>query len=200
MSGKKPCWATCHHSARNAETDNWLNGRCPYNVRLDDGQSALAGSLIKCKACGKCTCRDCLNAIQHEGNRLVGELRAQGLVMEPFAAFERVLAGSHRTAPVPASGAIVAADEDGCVWCRDTRKPDVVGALEPVAFLKELGIDEHATYAAAKPALTEEKMRCARLACAQCTNCHCHLHYHNCHNCHYHHHHHHHHHHHFYYY
>ena len=161
MSGKRSCWATCHHSARNAQTDNWLNGRCPHNVRLDDGQSALPGSLIKCKACRKCTCRDCLNEIEHEGNRLVGELKAQGLVMEPFAAFERVLAGSHRTAPVPASGAIVAAEEDECVWCRDTRKPKVVGAQEPIAFLKELGIDEHATYAAAKPALTTEKIRCA---------------------------------------
>ena len=162
-SGKRPCWATCHHSARNAATDNWLNGRCPHNVRLDDGQSALPGSLIKCSGCRKSTCLDCLDELQREGNRLVSELRAQDLVMEPFAAFERVLAGNHRTAQSKAdfapSGAVIAAEEEDCVWCRDTRKPDVVGALEPMAFLKEIGIDKHATYAAATPALTEEKIR-----------------------------------------
>ena len=158
-AGKRTCWATCHHSARNAATDNWLKGRCPHNVRLDNGESALPGSLIRCSACAKCTCLDCLNELQREGNEMVSELRVRGLVMQPFPAFERVLAGNHRATPVPESGAIIAASEKDCVWCRDTRTPDVVGALEPMALLKEIGIDADATYAAAKPALTQERIR-----------------------------------------
>ena len=155
--GKQRCWSTCHHSARDAATDTWQKGRCPHNRRLDNDTPALPGCLVKCTACGKCTCVDCLDELQRESKEVIAALGRQGLTMEPFEALEWVLAGSHRELPAPASGAMIAAEVPKCVWCVDRLEPDVVGAKEPMALLKEIGIDPGATYAKAKPAMSQEK-------------------------------------------
>ena len=127
------CWPTSHASARNAETGTWLKGRCKYNKRLDEGMPALPGSLIRCTTCGRSTCLQCLDELQREGLRVVLEMKNKGLTMQHFPAFERLLAGDHRTAPPPSSGAAIAATIQECVWCRDTCEPNVVGVKEPVA-------------------------------------------------------------------
>ena len=62
--GRRRRWPTCHYAARDAETRDaetkeWLKGRCPFNVRVDDDEPSHPSSLIFCEGCVRSTCFDC---------------------------------------------------------------------------------------------------------------------------------------------
>ena len=162
-TGRKPCWATCASSARDASSLGWHGGRCAHNKCSDDGEPFVPGTLVKCSGCGKSTCTDCLAELQKGAKQLCSEFAKKGLELQHTPELDALLSGELSAGMNTTSGAIVGKVIDRCIWCKDTRIPDPVPRIEPRVLRYEMGVDEQATYATSAPHLREESLRC-RLA------------------------------------
>lgn len=162
-SGRRPCWPTCGHSARDASSLGWHGGRCAHNKCYDNGEPFVPGTLVRCTGCGHSACTDCLAELQKGAKLICSEFAKKGLLLQHTAELDALLSGELSADMNTESGATVGKVIDQCIWCKDTRIPTPAPRIEPRVLRSEMGVDKQATYATSAPHLCEESLRC-RLA------------------------------------
>ena len=155
------CWPTCHRSARDADTANYLVGTCAHNRRLHDKQESLPNTLLKCSGCNRRTCFVCLSELKKQCEKIVTEFTEKGMVYEYSPTLEGLLSGDLVAPDKVKSEAVVGKTVSICLWCHDERVPQPAAECEPSAYAREIGLDQDATYATSPPRIVESYERSA---------------------------------------